>query len=663
MLRVCRRNVAILAITVSVCAVPHTPCLAYPDDSSKPNVLDSMRLLASDERETRQQARQQLADSRDGRLVGFLELYNQGAVFLWKDRLVVCPDTQRDTSGAEVLVALDPLTRQPLTADGKPLLIPAKDKNLKLVSPSGRERRAVLDVIHVLEIWMPDDRERRIAAIRSIGDSRDVNSLEALKDLARSFPPAAVARQARESILLIEAAGIVPGQVIAEQRIAIHDLGELCTARAVPLLKELLQDPSQAELHDVCRESIEKISSYQSKIRVLQNIFNGISLSSILILIALGLSIIFGQMGVINMAHGELMMIGAYATYEMQLLFGHSHDTPANWYYVAALPVAFLSSALVGILIERLVVRHLYGRPLDTLLATWGVSLVLIQLARVKYGDNIGVNSPTWLIGRFEIVQDLIVPYNRAFILLLSAACVAFLHWLFRFTRMGLFIRATVQARETAASHGVNTRLVDSYTFGLGSGLAGIAGYAWTVVGGVTPDMGQNHIVDSFLVVVTGGVGKLSGAVCAGLGIGTLNKILEPLTFGEGLLVLGLISALASWIMVAVQAFRERKQLGWLALIPIAGPLLVLYQQRTLAGIRTGNTFYGIGLAAVILSLLGNRLTVWFSHEPIALTLAAVLNEPIQAIWAKVLILGCVVLFIQWRPMGLFPPKGRLADV
>jgi urea transport system permease protein len=662
MLYVSRLSVAGLAIAV-VCTIHATPCLAYQVDTDTQTVLNNLRLLASDERETRQQALQSLADSRDGRLVEFLELYNQGAVFLWHDQLVVCPDTQRDASGADVLVALDPLTRQPAAANGKPLLIPAKDKNLVSVSPSGRERRTVLDVIHALEIWMEDDEERRIAAIRSIGDSRDVKSLAALQELARSHPPSAVAKQAHESILLIKAAGIIPGQVLAEQQAAIHDLGELCTARAVPLLKQLLRDPSQAELHNGCREAIEMISSYQSKIRVLQNIFNGISLSSILILIALGLSIIFGQMGVINMAHGELMMIGAYATFEMQLLFGHSHDNPSNWYYVAALPVAFLSSALVGILIERLVVRHLYGRPLDTLLATWGVSLVLIQLARVKYGDNIGVNSPTWLVGRFEVVQDLIVPYNRAFILLLSGACVAFLYWLFRFTRMGLRIRATVQARETAASHGVNTRLVDSYTFGLGSGLAGIAGYAWTVVGGVTPDMGQNHIVDSFLVVVTGGVGKLSGAVCAGLGIGTLNKILEPLTFGEGLLVLGLISALASWIVVVVQAFRERKQLGWLALIPIVGPLLVAYKHRTLVGIRTGCTFYGIGLTGVILSLLGNRLAGWFNNGPIALSLAAVLNEPIQAIWAKVLILGCVVLFIQWRPMGLFPPKGRLADV
>lgn len=663
MLNISRLSVAGLAMFVVVCAIRPTPSLAYQDQANAQSVLDDLRTLASDDRDTRQQALERLAASRDGRLVEFLELYNQGAAFLWKDTLVVCPETQRGANGAELLVALDPLSRQPVVSNGKPLLIPSKDKDLISVSPSGRERRAVLDVIHALEIWMPDDQDRRIAAIRSMGDSRDVKSLPALKELSRSDPPSAIARHVHESMLLIEAAGVIPGQILAEQRAAIHDLGEMCTARAVPLLEQLLKDPKHAELHDSCREAIATIQSYQSKVRLLQNIFNGISLSSILILIALGLSIIFGQMGVINMAHGELMMIGAYATFEMQLLFGHSHDNPSNWYYVAALPVAFLSSALVGILIERLVVRHLYGRPLDTLLGTWGVSLVLIQLARVKYGDNIGVNSPTWLVGRFEVIPDLIVPYNRAFILLLSAACVAFLYWLFRFTRMGLLIRATVQARETAASHGVNTRLVDSYTFGLGSGLAGIAGYAWTVVGGVTPDMGQNHIVDSFLVVVTGGVGKLSGAVCAGLGIGTLNKILEPLTFGQGLLVMGLITALISWIVVAVYAFREQTRLGWITLVPVCGPLIVLYQQRTLTSIRTGVLFYTLGLAGAAFSVLSNRVFGSFLNDTIGLSLAAILDEPIQAIWAKVLILGCVVLFIQWRPMGLFPPKGRLADV
>jgi len=244
---------------------------------------------------------------------------------------------------------------------------------------------------------------------------------------------------------------------------------------------------------------------------------------------------------------------------------GHSlPDHPVNAYYLCALPAAFCAAAVVGWLMEWLVVRHLYGRPLDTLLATWGIGLVLIQAVRVRYGDNVGVNSPTWLVGNTEPIQDLSLPFNRLFILGLTAICVLVVYGLMNFTRQGLLVRATVQNRETAASLGVNTRRADGFTFALGAGLAGVAGCALTLIGGVTPDMGQNYIVDSFLVVVTGGVGELAGAVWAGLGLGIANKVLEP-------------------------------------------------------------TF--------------------------------------QAIWGKVLILVAVIIFIQWKPAGLFPPRGRLADV
>jgi len=522
----------------------------------------------------------------------------------------------------------------------------------------------VADAIRLLEIWLPDSTSR-MSAIQRFGDSRDPKFLKPLQELMESDAPSDVVRKARESSLLIQASGRIPDQPSGDRRQAIQTLGELCVSRAVPLLEEILKSTdsdTQQEWHPVSRQALDQIESYQTKVRFLQNIFNGFSLGSILILMALGLSIIFGQMGVINMAHGELMMIGAYATYEMQLLFGHSPDTPSNFYYIAALPVSFMAAALVGLLIERLVVRHLYGRPLDTLLATWGVSLILIQCVRVKYGDNIGVNSPSWLVGSFEFIQDLVIPYNRAFILLLCGVCVLAVYVIFQHTRMGLLIRATVQGRETAASHGVNTGLVDGLTFALGSGLAGVAGYAWTVVGGVTPDMGQNHIVDSFLVVVTGGVGKLAGSVAAGLGVGTLNKILEPLTFGEGLFTMGIITALLCWVVSAIRAFRENRQLCLLVLSPIPGPLPLIRREDSVPGIRTAAIFYIVGIAGVLVSWMGDHLIDWFGDGQMVLLITAILAEPVRAIWAKVLILMCVVLFIQWRPLGLFPPKGRLAD-
>ena len=634
-----------------------SPAFCQNDDDQR----QTLKGLASDERDVRQQTLSDLAASRDGRLVEFLQYYNQGGVFLWDDRIVVIPEFEKDPGDKEIARLIDPLTLEPLIVDGRPAVVPGSD--VKDVGPSGRsERQAVANSIRLLEIWMPDQ-EKRLAAIQRFGDSRDAKFLEPLEQLLETETPASVERKARDSVLLIRAAGNVPDKTEDDRLAAIRELGERCTARAVPLLSDLLKDESQRPVvHAVCEESLVEIRSYQKKVKFLQNIINGISLGSILILMALGLAIIFGQMGVINMAHGELMMIGAYATYEMQKLFGHSPETPSTLYYVAAFPVAFLAAALVGLLIERLVVRHLYGRPLDTLLATWGVSLILIQMVRVKYGDNIGVNSPTWLVGSFEVIQDLVVPYNRAFILVLCAVCVACVALLFQCTKLGLLIRATVQGRETAETLGVNTRRIDGYSFALGSGLAGIAGCAWTVVGGVTPDMGQNHIVDSFLVVVTGGVGRLVGSVSAGLGIGTLNKILEPVTFGEGLFLMGLITTCVCWIVAAVRAFKADRTLGWISLIPVPGPIIPVIKDSSIPGIRTAAGFYIAGIVAIGLSWVGGHLIDWFGEGQFVLGVTMILDEPVRTIWAKVMILTCVAVFIQWRPMGLFPPKGRLAD-
>ena len=641
----------VLTVLVSLLAAGASSAFAQSDDA----VREKLKSLASDDRDVRQQTLAELAASRDTRLIEFLQRYSQGLVVLWDDCIAVNPDIGKDTAGL-----LDPVTLEPLTEDGAALQVPASE--LESVRPSGRSgRREVTDTIRLLEMWLPDP-ETRLAAIQRFGDSRDAKFLGPLKTLLESDAPAEVISKARDSALLIRISGNVPDQSADDRLEAIREIGDRCVARAIPALNDILKKESDADVHPACRESLAQIESYQKKVRFLQNLFNGISLGSILILMALGLSIIFGQMGVINMAHGELMMIGAYATYEMQLLFGHTAETPCNLYYIAALPVSFLSAALVGLLIERLVVRHLYGRPLDTLLATWGVSLILIQCVRVKYGDNVGVNSPSWLVGSFELIQDLVIPYNRAFILVLCGLYVVGVYTILQRTRLGLLIRATVQGRETAASHGVNTGLVDGLTFALGSGLAGVAGYAWTVVGGVSPDMGQNHIVDSFLVVVTGGVGKLAGTVAAGLGIGTLNKILEPLTFGGGLFTMGIITALLCWIVASVRGFRETRQLGLMTLPPVPGPLTPAIRREDIPGIRAAAILYVVGIAAVLLSVVGDHLIDWFGDGQTVLAINAILIEPIRAIWAKVLILMCVVLLIQWRPLGLFPPKGRLAD-
>ena len=260
----------------------------------------------------------------------------------------------------------------------------------------------------------------------------------------------------------------------------------------------------------------------------LGQLFTGISLGSILLLVALGLAITYGLMGVINMAHGELMMIGAYATYVVQGLFQKYLPGAFDWYLLAAVPVAFLSSALVGAALERSVIRFLYGRPLETLLATWGISLVLMQGVRTLFGaQNVGVRNPQWMSGGVQVLSNLQLPFNRLIIIAFAATVLLAMAWLIARTRLGLFVRGVTQNRAIASCMGVNTARIDTYAFALGSGIAGLSGCALSQIGNVGPDLGQGYIVDSFMVVVLGGVGQLAGTVYAALGLGLLNKLLE----------------------------------------------------------------------------------------------------------------------------------------
>jgi urea transport system permease protein len=236
-------------------------------------------------------------------------------------------------------------------------------------------------------------------------------------------------------------------------------------------------------------------------------------------------------MGVINMAHGELMMIGAYATYVMQGVFQRYFPGAFDWYLVAAVPAAFMASALMGAVLERGVIRFLYGRPLETLLATWGISLMLQQLVRTVFGaQNVGVENPSWMSGGVQLMENLQLPWNRVIIVAFALAVLGGVAFLISKTRLGLFVRGVTQNRPIASCMGVNTARVDTYAFALGSGIAGLAGCALSQVGNVGPDLGQGYIVDSFMVVVLGGVGQLAGTVYAALGLGVLNKFLEGWT-------------------------------------------------------------------------------------------------------------------------------------
>jgi urea transport system permease protein len=254
-------------------------------------------------------------------------------------------------------------------------------------------------------------------------------------------------------------------------------------------------------------------------------------LGSILLLVALGLAITYGLMGVINMAHGELMMVGAYATYVVQALFRTHAPGWFDYYLPLAIPLAFLSAALVGALLERTVLKHLYGRPLETLLATWGISLILMQTVRSLFGaQNVAVENPSWMSGGIQVLANLSLPWNRVLIVVFALLVLAAVALLISQTRLGLFVRGVTQNRAMASCMGVNTARIDTYAFALGSGIAGLAGCALSQIGNVGPDLGQGYIVDAFMVVVLGGVGQLAGTVYAALGLGVLNKFLEGWT-------------------------------------------------------------------------------------------------------------------------------------
>ena len=330
------------------------------------------------------------------------------------------------------------------------------------------------------------------------------------------------------------------------------------------LLRGLLETDAQgaplepdAAVRQAAGDAVSAIERRLLLFDVAQRLFAGLSLGSILLLAALGLAITYGLLGVINMAHGEMLMIGAYATYATQSLFRARFPGVLDWYLVCAVPVAFLSAAVVGVVLERTVIRWLYGRPLETLLATWGISLVLIQSVRQLFGaQNVEVANPTWMSGGIELAA-LALPWNRIVIIGFAFAVLLAVWLMLTRTRLGLFVRGVTQNRTMAACMGVPTARVDLVAFGLGSGIAGLAGCALSQIGNVGPDLGQSYIIDSFMVVVLGGVGQLAGTVYAALGLGVASKFLEP--------YIGAVPT-KIFVLVLIIAFIQKRPQGLFAL-------------------------------------------------------------------------------------------------
>ncbi len=323
----------------------------------------------------------------------------------------------------------------------------------------------------------------------------------------------------------------------AERVSAIKQLGEMRSINSLSFLAKLESDaianPAKygGEIRDAAHTSVQSIKSYMEWGNLFGTAFRGLSLASVLLVASLGLAITFGLMGVINMAHGEIMMVGAYTAYVCQNIFKNKFGASGagfDAYFVAALVASFVVAGVVGVILERGVIRYLYRRPLESLLATWGVSLVLQQIFRHVFGAaNVQVTSPSWLSGTF-VTYDVLLAYNRIFVILFALFTVAATYLLLTRTSLGLQIRAVMQNRAMASCLGVRTDRVNMLTFAFGSALAGTAGACLSQIGNVGPSLGQNYIIDCFMVVVLGGIGNLIGTISASLGIGVTDQILQP---------------------------------------------------------------------------------------------------------------------------------------
>ncbi|GAB2181688.1 urea ABC transporter permease subunit UrtB [Denitratisoma sp. agr-D3] len=408
-------------------------------------------------------------------------------------------------------------------ASGTPVKMPAEPES---VTVNNRVRAELANALAALKLFDADAKVRLAAAqeLQSAGVEADMAPL-----LAKALAAESDAK-IKALLTLAHAQADLGNPDPAARLAAVRALAASPNANTRNLLEPLTQAANESS-EQVRRAAGESLRTVQSRLSLAENlgrVFTGISLGSILLLAALGLAITYGVMGVINMAHGELLMVGAYATYLIQDLFRRYLPDHLDWYVVAAVPVAFFAAALVGVVLERLVIRRLYGRPLETLLATWGLSLILIQAARMLFGaQNVELANPSWMSGGIEPWPGLQLPLNRVVIIGFSLFVLALVWGLMNKTRLGMFVRAVTQNRPMASCVGVPTARIDTLAFALGAGIAGLGGVALSQIANVGPDMGQGYIVDSFMVVVLGGVGQLAGAVWAALGLGIVTKFLE----------------------------------------------------------------------------------------------------------------------------------------
>lgn len=502
--------------------------------------------IASNDRDSITTAVKAIAEQDNANYYALMIALFNGELYLKNGELVIIGELQEDDYGDSLapLYAAYPQRRLIPTADGNPLIAPLID--LEEIDSNRRIRALIQPYLTRMEIFHPDPVKRRVAA-ETLGNRGGPSAIPTLRAALKKEADSNIQTLIRVALGKLELASPNPDIRLNAAK-TLRELNNtfvlsFLRARVEPDAHGAIAEPHPAVQSEI-RNTIQWLESFERIMVVIQTTFVGISLGSILILIGLGLAVIYGQIGIINMAHGEFMMVGAYFTFIVQnICLIVLSPAYLDLFFLFSLPIAFLAAGSMGLLIETAVIRHLYNRPLESLLATWGISLILIQLARTIFGDLTAVKLPQILSGGFELAPQVILPYNRLFIIgftcLILVALIAF----FFKTRFGLCLRAVTQNREMSACMGIPTRRVDAIAFFVGTGIAGIAGWAMTLIGNVVPNMGQTYIVDAFLVVVVGGVGKILGAVVAGLGIGISNKVIEP--FAEAVyakvLILGLI--------------------------------------------------------------------------------------------------------------------------
>lgn len=565
----------LLALASVLLDVPRSAA-ATPDSPPSARTIIARAALSENDAEKRGLLAS-LAGNGDEAIAPLLGAWRQDALFIYADasgeKIAVQLSGPKAADGTQAATRVD--TGAPLTTtDGKPLALDGS--TLTRVRHNTSLRKAMKAVIDVLDL-VATDPTKRLQAVQTLGFTQDLEKLPVYQARLKVETEARIQLALREAIAFTQLKS--PDKPI--RLAALAELRTLHTLSSADLLTATMAEAKaagDAEIAEAARVALVAVESHRSTVNFFGTIFRGLSLGSILLVLALGLAITFGLMGVINMAHGEMIAVGAYTTYLVQNIFGPGIVIPffglslnipglnlGGWlyqcYFVAAIPLSFLMAALVGIALERGVIQFLYRRPLESLLATWGVSVVLQQVFKLMFGsNNVQVSSPVYLSGNWT-VNDILLGWNRVFVIGFALMIVFGVWLVLTRTSLGLLIRAVMQNRGMASCMGVRTSRVNMLTFGLGSGLAGLAGAFLSQIGNVGPSMGQNYIVDCFMTVVVGGVGNLPGTVISAFGIGltdqSLQQILLDPVIGKILVLLAIILFL-QWRPAGLFVTRSR---------------------------------------------------------------------------------------------------------